>query len=149
MKQNLFTEEWLAGHLAKQQGQAPRRPRAVLAGLEAPAQSPLLYGLRYRSKTEARFAQEVLAPQQHAGVITQWLYEPWRLHLAPRTTYTPDFLALVPTGDYVVCYEVKGGWIRDRSTDKLKMAAVKFPWMRFVLAQWKDHEWTYRVIPRA
>ena len=137
-----WSEADYAAYLARQSGQPKRLPRPVL--LTAYQSGP-----RYRSKTEARFAQEVLAPALHDGTLLAWQYEPIRLAITPTSTYTPDFLALEADGRLCTFYEIKGGWIRDRALDKLKQAAVRYHWWVFMLAQWKDGQWTYKRMPAA
>lgn len=120
---------------------------------------------RYRSKTEARYAQQ-LAFQQSLGQITTWWYEPLGLWLAPGMRYTPDFLtqggagatlhfaAKMPVtlspafaaslvhlaGAGLTCIEVKpsAGHVFEprRALDRLKMAASLYPMFVFRVAQW-------------
>lgn len=99
---------------------------------------------RYRSKTERRFALEVLAPWQHAAIIQAWQYEPCKgLWLAERTSYTPDFLTVSPHGG-VTFYEVKGAFIRPQDWLKFKLAAERYSFWPFILAQYAEGVWAYR-----
>lgn len=112
---------------------------------------------RYRSATERRFVQEWLTPAQQEGKIRRWWYEPCKgLYLAPRTSYTPDFLLEtvedlvapgVPDPWPLVFVEVKGEHIRDKDWIKAKQAAALYPCFGFVLFQWRDQQWTWKRIP--
>lgn len=90
--------------------------------------------------TEAAYAT-LLEARRRAGHLQAVAYEAITLKLAPRTTYTPDFLVVTDEG-YVECHEVKGGFTRDDARVKLKVAAHAFPWFRFVLATYKAKRWT-------
>lgn len=109
--------------------------------------------IRYRSKTEARYAQ-LLDQWQRAGVLTQWWYEPWSLQVGGRvgtgrsSFYRPDFLLQRPGTTLLECVEVKGSWVRDRALDKVKAAAIRFPCLLFTLAVWNRQQWTQtRIMP--
>ena len=93
----------------------------------------------YRSKLERRYASHLEA-QQRAGIIRKIRYEAIRLTLAPRTTYTPDFMVELPDGSLEL-HEVKG-WMRDDANTKLKIAAALWGCFRFVLVRWEDGQWT-------
>lgn len=86
------------------------------------------------NKTEAAHAQD-LELRRRAGEIEAWLWEPLRLKLAPDCTYEPDFMVLMKDGA-VEFHEVKGGFITDDGLVKLKVAAERFNWFRFVLYQY-------------
>lgn len=60
--------------------------------------------------------------------IKYWLFEKITLRLADRTTFTPDFFAKHSGGNEIndVFYEVKGGFERDDSRVKRKVAAQQF-----------------------
>jgi hypothetical protein len=106
------------------------------SALEGVVPSPELAGPRYRSKWEAQF-HEVLKARFPGAWIE---YEPIRLRLAKNTTYTPDFLTLVVapsmtgTGQLIrefTFWECKGFW-RPAARVKIKVAASKYPWAKFV-----------------
>jgi hypothetical protein len=115
---------------------------------------------RFKSATERCFALHVLGPWQHDGLIKQWWYEPCKgFYLAPKTSYTPDFLLEphlhhpwlpllgilgMPAPIYV---EVKGAFIREKDWQKAKQAAAIYSCFVFVLAQWKEGRWSYKRIP--
>lgn len=69
---------------------------------------------------------------------------PIQLDLASGCTYRPDFLEITPTGivsHVTTLYEVKGGFMREDGWIKLKMAASKYPFWTFVLAQKEKGVW--------
>ena len=90
-------------------------------------------GPRYRSKWEREF-HEILKAR------FKWVeHEPLRLKIGRNAYYKPDFLvvggydqnldALHPVN--VVFYEVKGHW-REAARVRIKVAASKYPWARFI-----------------
>lgn len=82
------------------------------------------------NQLEARYAREVLAPRHLAGQIQGWLFEPLKLRIADRCFYEPDFL-VISEDDTLEFHEVKGHW-EDDARVKIKVAAARFPWFRFV-----------------
>lgn len=97
----------------------------------------------YASSTERAYAA-LLEQRLRAGEIKAWLYEPWRLLLADRTTYTPDFL-VITTENFLECHEVKGFW-RDDARVKIKVASRQHPYLRFLAVTLKKKQWTYEEI---
>ena len=91
------------------------------------------------NKLETRFA-EYLELQKKAGLIYWYDYEPIRLKLADRTTYLPDFMALM-SDDSIQLFEVKGFW-EQHARIKIKVAADKFPF-KFTAVQWVKKEWSF------
>ncbi len=81
------------------------------------------------NKTEQRYA-EYLDLQKHAGEIIDWRFEPFKLRLAGRTFYTPDFVVILPDGTIRII-EVKGHW-EDDARVKIKVAAEAYWWFEFV-----------------
>ena len=81
------------------------------------------------NKTEAEYA-ELLRSQQVAGEIIDFKFEPLRLIMAKKTSYTPDFLVVNNRGEIEI-HEVKGFW-RDDARVKIKTCARLFPWFRFI-----------------
>lgn len=75
-----------------------------------------------------------------AGVVKHWEFEPIKLKLAERTTYTPDFL--VVTDDQVECHEVKAWW-EDDARVKIKVAAEKYWFFKFVAITRLKGVWQY------
>lgn len=100
------------------------------------------------NKTEARHA-DTLALQKARGEILWFAFETYRLRLAYRTTYVPDFAVMLPTNE-LEFHEVKGEFVRDDGLVKVKLAARLLP-HRFVLWQWlpKDGGWHRKVLPNA
>ena len=82
------------------------------------------------NRLETAYAGQ-LALRQRAGEVCWWAFEPITLRLAPRTSYTPDFLVLLADGT-IECVEVKALWsdgrvgYRDDARVKLKLAAQWF-----------------------
>lgn len=89
------------------------------------------------NKEEAAYAWE-LDMRIKAGEIAWYAFEPMRLKLADRTTYTPDFLIMYQTGamEFV---EVKGGHWEDDARVKLKVAAETYWMFRFRVVR-KGHK---------
>jgi len=93
------------------------------------------------NQNEERYA-EVLNEQ---GLT--YAFESITFTLAPRTTLLPDFAVVTHDGTLEL-HEVKGGkkngkyHVEPDAWLKLKMAAAKFPWLRFVVVWWhKDYGW--------
>ena len=93
------------------------------------------------NKTEARYA-DCLELMKRAGEIIDWKFEPVKLKLAKRTSYTPDFLVVYP--DRFELHEVKGHW-EDDARVKIKVAQKQFPWFQFVAIQWKNKTWVFEM----
>ena len=84
-----------------------------------------------------------------SGEVQAWWYEPCKgLYLAPKTSYTPDFLVQFrdPTRR-LEFHEVKGPYIWDKDWQKVKLAAAMYPCFRFVRAQWTKGRWFFREVP--
>ena len=82
------------------------------------------------NKTEEQHAW-LLEARKRAGEVVAYRFEPWSIHLAPRTHYSPDFLVILNDGT-VEFHEVKA-WMTDDAWAKLKFAAAMFPWFVFRL----------------
>lgn len=67
------------------------------------------------------------------GDIQWWAFEPIRLRLADRTTYTPDFLVMLADGS-MEFHEVKGH-MEDDAAVKFKVASEIYWMFRFVLVK--------------
>lgn len=78
------------------------------------------------NKTEEEYA-EILEQNRLAGEIQAWHFESVRLVLAPKLTYTPDFM-VVNKDSEIEMHEVKGFW-RDDAKVKVKLANDKFPFV--------------------
>jgi len=96
------------------------------------------------NKTEAAYAG-LLEDQRRTGVIKWWAYEPCKLRLADKTTYTPDFM-VVDGNDEIEFHEVKGFW-RDDARAKIKIANELFPF-RFLAVTKSKTGWDYEEFPR-
>lgn len=73
---------------------------------------------------ETRFSK-FLDQIQRQGEIVRWGYEEVTFKLAPATSYTPDFLIILPNRHWVLV-ETKG-FLRDDAAIKFKIAAEKYP----------------------
>lgn len=80
------------------------------------------------NKTERRHSF-LLELWKREGKIIAWRFEPFRLRLAKGSFYKPDFLVVFL--DHFEIHETKGGFAREASTVRLKVAARLFPWFRF------------------
>lgn len=92
------------------------------------------------NKTESLMAYE-LDLRQRAGEIKSWKFEAFKLRLADRTTYSPDFVIWHNDGS-IECLETKGFWQEDAKV-KFKIARELFPMFRFTAlrrtkAGWED-----------
>jgi hypothetical protein len=94
------------------------------------------------NKTEAAFLDHLKGTQPSATIYSQEI----TLHIANGCRYTPDFVTVLmdfPTDGYFwTAYEVKGPKAWDDAIVKLKVAASKFPAIRFVLVTRKGPTWT-------
>ena len=98
--------------------------RAQKAGFQAKARKPAP-GRAYHTEgilneTEYRYAM-LLDERVTSGEILAWEFEKIRLVLAPRTTYTPDFMVFKNDGT-IEFHEVKGGHWEDDARVKIKPA---------------------------
>jgi len=87
------------------------------------------------NKTEEAY-QAHLELRRMAGEVLWYHFEPFRLELAPKTTYSPDFLVQLASGHLEV-HEVKGVWMDDARV-KIKVAAKMFPVFKFIAVMKKD-----------
>lgn len=81
------------------------------------------------NRTEAAW-RDNLELQKAGGSIVWYGYEAMTLKLAHDCRYTPDFIVVTNDGE-VQAHEVKGFW-RDDARVKVKVAAEKFSWIKFV-----------------
>ena len=98
------------------------------------------------SKTETRFFETFLEPRAKSGEI-RVLAQPRIFSLEGGGTYTPDFVAVTPSG--IEVYEVKGGYRGpgwEQGHERYKRAALQWacPFIKFTMATWsrKDAKWT-------
>lgn len=87
------------------------------------------------NKTEEAYRAH-LETRRMAGEIVWYQFEPFRLTLAAKTTYAPDFLVQLASGHLEV-HEVKGVWMDDARV-KIKVAARMFPVFKFVAVKKVD-----------
>lgn len=95
------------------------------------------------NKTEQAYA-DTLELMKRAGTIKWYMAKPFKLRLADRTTYEPDF-GLVLKDDRFEIHEVKGFW-RDDARVKIKVAASLFPFRFFAVTRRKLRDgggWAY------
>lgn len=87
---------------------------------------------RFKSKTEARFAEQLDA-RRKAGEILYWRYEPISLRLVEgeRVHYTPDFMVAECDGSTTLI-EVKG-FMREAARLRFLAARERFPQFRWRL----------------
>lgn len=92
----------------------------------------------YASKWEESYAR-YLDALVASGEILRWHYEPVKFILAPRTTYTPDFLLVYPD-NLIEFVEVKG-FRREDALVKYKVAASLHPEFAWRMVEYKAGEW--------
>ena len=93
------------------------------------------------NRMEEAFAER-LELLKKSGEISDYRFEAATLRLAPKTTYTPDFLVV---SDHITLYEVKG-FRRDDAMVKLKVAAKMFPFFEFILVTQDRQGWKYTTV---
>jgi hypothetical protein len=93
------------------------------------------------NKTERRYRDEVLIPEQRAGVIRKFRFEALNLRMGDRTFHRPDFYVVMADGSIQI-REVKGGYIRPDALTKWKIAAQDWDEYTWQMWQWKDSRWT-------
>jgi len=91
------------------------------------------------NKTEARYESYVLRPGVFQGEIVAYWFEGVKFRLARKTFYTPDFFVQYP--DHFECVEIKGGFVREDSILKFKVAREMWPCYKWVMMQYKGGEW--------
>jgi hypothetical protein len=90
------------------------------------------------NKLESAY-RDSLEMMARAGEIQSYMFEPVKLRLADRTTYTPDFM-VIAANDIVELHEVKGFW-EDDARVKIKVAAEMFPMFLFKAFTRKKGMW--------
>lgn len=86
---------------------------------------------------EKRYNDELIL-RKFAGEILGFLYEPFKIFLAYKTFYSPDFLVVHP--DHFEIIEVKG-FRRDDAMVKFKTAAKLIPWWEWTMLTWEKKVW--------
>lgn len=100
---------------------------------------PIFIPQHKMNKTELAYSN-FLERRKLAGEIVDYLFEPIKFKLAPKTFYTPDFMVIAE--DSFELHEVKGFW-RDDARVKIKVAAKMFPWFKWRAVQLKRKQWVY------
>jgi len=77
-----------------------------------------------RNKLEASYERH-LEERKRTGEVVWFSFEGLTLRLAPRTSYTPDFVVMLASGE-IELHETKGQWTDD-AWAKTKIAASMFP----------------------
>ena len=88
--------------------------------------------MKFASKWEEQY-RNMLELKYRACEILAYEYESITFRLAPKTTYTPDFLVVLPDGK-VQIHEVKG-FAREDAIVKFKVAAQQNPWFEFIMVK--------------
>ncbi len=96
---------------------------------------------RTMNRLEETFATDVLGLQLSAKLIQWFEFEPMRLRLGGSAFYKPDFIVIDGIGQ-VLAYELKGHW-REAARARIKIAASRFPWIKFVAVTWDRVGWHY------
>ena len=97
------------------------------------------------NKLETRYA-DYLELQKHLGKVIWWRYEPFGLRLAnPKCFYHIDFAHLNDKYELILT-ETKGGFVRDDSLIKFKVASETFPHFLFQWVTWVDNNWVTKTL---
>lgn len=96
---------------------------------------------REMNRLERRFTIDILSLQQAGGLIQWFEFEPIRLRLGGSAFYKPDFIVIDGIGQ-VLAYELKGHW-REAARARIKIAAARFPWIKFVAVKLRAGRWEY------
>jgi len=96
-------------------------------------------GPRKRSAGELRY-EEFLTAMQLVGKVQFIESEAWKIVLADRTTYRPDFFVVLADGTPCMV-EIKGFWTWDDSRVKFKVAREMFPCYRWLCLEYKAGKW--------
>ena len=102
----------------------------------ARARAPRVAGAMNKLEGAYKDSLEMMA---RAGEIRSYMFEPVKLRLADRTTYTPDFM-VIGNNDILELHEVKGFW-EDDARVKIKVAAEMFPMFLFKAFTRKKGMW--------
>lgn len=92
------------------------------------------------NKTEASYAA-VLEVRKRRGEIAWYSFQPMKLRLADKTTYTPDFGVMLQDGLFEL-HEVKGHW-EDDARVKIKVAAELYWMFQFVAISKSSGGWKF------
>src|SRR5690242_7508157 len=140
-----YTEAEYEAVLAKHGMGGGQVVRRHVEGVQNAGSIPAHPAKPYRSKTEARSAEQLLL-EQRAGLIKDYKYEAVKLKLAPDTMLTLDWLVVMHDNS-IQFREVKGKWFREDGWIKLKVAAALYPWWPIYLWKWDQGQWELRELP--
>lgn len=119
--------------------------RAEIFGTNVPRAKGRVAPSPYRSQLEADYAQR-LELQRIAGEVLAWTHEGIRLALGGGAWYKPDFLIVGADCELTIA-ETKGEFAREASLVRIKVAAARFSYLRFVMVRRsKEGEWTEQEI---
>lgn len=96
-----------------------------------------------QNKTEAAFAG-YLDDLGRTDAILAYGFEAMKFKLGPRTWYTPDFVAFLPTGR-MIAIEVKG-FMRDDAAIKFKLAPVMHGQIQFFMVKRVRRRWEWYTV---
>lgn len=113
------------------------KPKATAKGKRKPS-----HVRGQMNRTEARYA-EILEAQRLLGEIKSWTFEEDTLAIGPEMKFTPDFRVELLSGD-ISYIDVKGAYIYEDATCKIKAAAALYPQYRFSQAKWTGRSWKIR-----
>lgn len=95
------------------------------------------------NKLESQYAT-YLTDLLQKGEIIWFKYEPFKLRLAEKTSYTPDF-AVINSDHQIEIHECKG-WMLESANVKLKVAADIFPFVFKLVRKAKNKTWEIKEI---
>lgn len=102
--------------------------------------SPVKRGM---NAMESEYAH-VLECQRQRGEIEWWGYECFRLRLAFGAWYKPDFAVITVSGE-LEFHETKG-FFREAANVRLKVAAERYPFLRFYLVRKSRKAWDVKLV---
>lgn len=94
--------------------------------------------------TERRYAG-LLDARIAAGEVAAYWFQPCSLRMGYDNHYLPDFLVMLASGR-LEYHEVKGGFTREDSKEKVKNAASRFYCYKFIIARWIKGAWEYEEV---
>jgi hypothetical protein len=90
------------------------------------------------NKTEALYAAE-LDWLKSTGEVAEWHFESFKIRIAKRTWYMPDFFVVFADGRKMFV-EIKG-FLRDDAAVKFKAAREKVTWAEWLMLRRTKGEW--------
>jgi hypothetical protein len=100
---------------------------------------------RRPNATESRYAFDILRVTEG---VESYEYEAVTFKLGNGLKYTPDYMVVKTKGsaEWIEFHEVKGEKVWEDSIVKLKATAAKYPYFKFVMAQWVDKQWVIQEV---